>query len=321
LEKRAAEGLSPVTIETWGYLMRGYIIPHVGNLPLNKLSEVHVDGLYSTLRTSGRRKGEGGVSARTVHHVHRLLSEILKSAVRLKLIPNNPAEFVAPRLTDQPRSAAEKDRIRELLTGGGMQRLLPEAEGTWLHLPILFALFLGLRRGECLGMRWQDVDLKRGEVRVEQALKFIRGRGLVFLPPKTESGRRTVRLPEFIVAELVEHKAAQAAHRLQIGPGWQDSGLVIQQNDTGEPRTPDNLTHAHAKLPDRVGLGVLHFHDLRHGNATLLMVAGVSTKAISARLGHSDTQITRDWYQHVLPEMDDEAASKTDDFFKKAMGG
>lgn len=320
LERRASDGLSPVTLQTWGYLATAYIYPHIGKLSLAKLSEARVEALYVTLRTTGRRKGSGGISPRSVQHVHRLLSEVMKSAVRVKLIPSNPCEPVAPRMEEEQRSVTEVQRIQALLRGGGLQRLLNATEGTWLHVPVLLALFLGLRRGEVLGLRWEDVDLKAGTLRVEQTLQCLRGSGLVFKAPKSKTGRRTVGIPDFLGDELRKLKGVQAAHRLQMGPEWQDAGLVIQKDDTGGPRLPDNLTHGFAKVAERIGMGELHFHDLRHGNATLLKLSGVSTKVISARLGHSDTQITRDLYEHVMPEQDTEAANRTDRFFRDAMG-
>jgi integrase len=321
LEKREAEGLSPKTIETWRDFSRAYINPYVGTLPLTRLTTQQVDDLYTTLRQSGRRQSAGRLAPRTVLHVHRLLSEVMKSAVRLKLIPSNPCEDVPLRMEDDPRTVAEQERIAELVRGGGLSRLLAGAEGTWLSLPVLLAFGLGLRRGEVLGLRWIDVDFKAGTLRVEQTVQTLRGGKVVVKAPKSKAGKRTIGLPEFVAVELVQQKARQAAHRLQMGSAWQDAGLVIQQEDTGGPRLPDNLTHAFGKLADRAGIGVLHFHDLRHGNATMLKLAKVDTKVISARLGHSGTQITRDLYEHVLVEMDTDAAQKSDTFLRQALGG
>ncbi|MBI3911571.1 MAG: site-specific integrase [Armatimonadetes bacterium] len=205
---------------------------------------------------------------------------------------------------------------RPFLSPEELGRLLEGVRGDWLYLPALLAGVAGLRRGEVLALRWADVDFRAGTLIVRQTL----GADGRFAEPKSRESRREITLPAFLLAELQRHKAAQAEHRLQVGDAWTDRGFVVADG-LGNPRSPGSLTHAFAELTARAGLPKITFHDLRHVNATLLLLAGVPDKVASERLGHCDTQITRDLYQYVLPRMDEEAARKTDDFFRRALGG
>jgi integrase len=313
LAKRKADGLSPKTMETWGDFARAYIIPRLGRVALEKLTPTQVEEFYTYLRTSGRRRGEGGLAPRTVLHVHRLLSEVMKSAVHRQLITRNPCEPVAP--------SAGRCAKRPVLDPEGVQRLLTAAGGTWLHLPILLAAGMGLRRGEILGLRWQDIDFKTGTLSVDQTVQHVRGKGLLFKAPKTENSQRTITMPEFVAVELRKLKARQAEHRLQMGPDWIEPGLVFRNDDDGRARSPQTLTRGFARLLKQAGSPDMHFHDLRHTNATLLLLAKVDTKIVSARLGHCNTAITRDLYQHVMPQMDADAAERTDAIFRAAGAG
>lgn len=314
LEKRKADGLSPKTLETWRDFTRAYIAPHVGRVVLEKLAPKHVEELYTKLLVSGRRQGEGGLAPRTVLHVHRLLSEAMKSAVRLQLIPRNPCDGLGPKVG----AHVEREGVKQY-DEPTIRRLLDAAAGTWLEVPVLLAAGLGMRRGECLGLQWSAVNFKLGTLTIRQSVQSLRGQGTFEKSPK--SGKpRELALPEFLAEALRKHKGAQAAHRLQLGDAWTDRGFV-NTDGMGNPRSPGSLTFAFTQLIEREDLPPITFHDLRHLNATLLLLEGVDVKIVSARLGHCNTTITRDLYQHVLKPMDDDAARKTDAFFRRAMGG
>lgn len=317
LKKREGDGLSPKTLETWRDFSRAYIFPHIGKVPLEKLTPRQVDDLYSTLRASGRRRGEGGLSPRTVLHVHRLLSEAMKSAVRLEVIHRNPCETVGPKgVKLSPRSHVERFDLDAL------RKLYAAVEGTWLYVPVILATGLGMRRGECLGLTWEAVDLKAGRLDVEKTLQQLRGSDPSLKKPKGEKGR-SASMPAFVADALRKHKGAQAEHKLRAVGAWNEQGFVVT-DALGNPRTPNALSLAFAaamqRLAEQDGLPVLTFHDLRHVAATAQLMQGVPLKVVSRRLGHATTAITADLYQHVLQEMDDDAAQKTDDYFRQALG-
>jgi integrase len=313
LNEKRTSGLSPKTLETWADFCRAYINPRIGSIVLTELKSRDVKALYTQLALNGRTRGEGGLSDTTILHVHRLLSEALRAAMMgdEPLIPRNPCDGQAPRHGGREERHGVKAYDRATL-----RRLYTAVDDHWLYLPVLLSTGLGLRRGEVLGLRWSDIDLTRGTLSVRQTVQEIRGHGLIFKAPKTKKSVRTVTLPAFVLEALQEHSAAQMVHRAEVKEAWQDSGLVIA-DQTGAPRRPGAVTHAFAKMIKRHELPEITYHDLRHVNATLLLLAGVDTKVVSARLGHCNTTITRDLYQHVVDAQDAAAAQATDAFFRE----
>jgi integrase len=289
------------TYDGYRVIVDKHLVPALGMLPLPKLQPLHIQNYYAEAQRTGRRDGRGGLSALTVRHHHRLLHTALEQAVRWQLLPRNPAAGVEP-----PRP---KEEEMQVLDADGMRKLLEAAEGTNLHVPILLAVGTGLRRGEILGLRWQDLNLPAGTLTVQQSLEET-SEGLAFKAPKTKCSRRTIHLPLVVTEALVRHRAAQAAHRLQVGAAYEDQSLVIAWED-GRPYRPHYVTLAFTRLVKKHGLTV-RFHDLRHSQATALIALGEHMKTISSRLGHSSIQITMDRYGHLLPGMDQAAAARFD---------
>lgn len=250
-----------------------------------------------------------GLSAQTVTHHHRVLREALKQAVRWQMLAVNPADAVKP-----PR--AEHKEI-QVLDEKGAAALLRPLEGTRFHLVALLAVGTGMRRGELLGLRWQDIDLKSGKLAVRQNLQQTSS-GLLFKSPKTAKGQRSISLMPSTVTALRLHKRRQAALRLEKGPEYQDCGLVLCEDD-GSPWTPNRFSAQWHKAVGERGQKV-RFHDLRHTHATLLLRQGVHPKVVSERLGHATINITLDTYSHVMPDMQDEAAEKLDGVLRAATG-
>jgi len=229
---------------------------------------------------------------------HRVLREALKHAVIDGVLVANPADRVpAPR-----RVRRELDVLDQAQTA----RLLELAKGTRLYIPVLLAVAAGLRRGEVLGLRWDDLDLRAGTLSVQQTLEATK-HGLSLKPPKTPKSRRMVPLPAFAIEVLREHERLVAEHRLQLGSAYQNHNLVCAAPD-GKPWNPDTLTPAFADFICRSDLPRIRFHDLRHGHATLLLKHGIHPKIVSERLGHATVGLTLDTYSHVLPGMQEQAA-------------
>lgn len=302
LEDYARAKVAPKTFERYAEIIRLHLVPALGGTPLAKLQPLHVQRCYTEALKNGRKDGVGGLSAQTVLHHHRVLREALGHAVRWQLVGRNVADAVQP-----PRP--ERTEV-QCLDEDAIIRLLDAARGSRLYLPIVLAVSTGMRRGEILGLRWQDVDLNAGVIAVRQAAQQTRA-GISFKPPKTAKGRRVVALLELTVEALQQHKVEQAKERLLLGPGYQDHGLVCAQPD-GRPWRPDALTNAFAAFVRNAGLPRVRFHDLRHSHATLLLRQGVHPKVVSERLGHATVGITLDTYSHVLPGMQEEAAHKLD---------
>jgi integrase len=311
LEAYAKTNTTARTFQRYSDIVRGHLVPALGQLTLTKLQPLHIQEYYSEALATGRRDGNGGLSAKTVLHHHRVLREALKHAVKWRLIAVNPADATEP-----PRPQPHEIRV---LSEDEVARLIDAAKGTPLAFPILVALSTGLRRGEILALRWEDIDLQRATLAVRQSLEETRD-GIRFKVPKTKKSRRVVALPAALVEALVRHKGEQAQHRLMIGPDYRDHGLVIARPD-GTPVRPNYITLAFTRLSRRCELHGVRFHDLRHTHATELLRQGIHPKVVSERLGHATVGMTLDVYSHVLPDMQEEAARRIDQALRAVMGG
>ncbi len=271
-----------------------YLIPALGTLPLTALRPEHVQGLYADLL--GR-----GLSRRTVLHTHRILKEALSHAVKWRLVARNVCDAV-----DAPRPE-RKEMVA--LDGDGVSRLLYAATGSPYRDVFFVALYTGLRRSEVLALRWPDVDLDRGTIRVVAGLHRLTGMGLVLLPTKTARSRRQVTITQEVVDVLRSIRGSQLMAKMELGPAWQDTGFVFTKPD-GRPMDPEKVTHAFTSIVRAAGLNGVRLHDLRHTHASLMLQAGVHPKIVSERLGHAGVAITLDTYSHVLPGLQEEAADR-----------
>ncbi|WP_434075967.1 site-specific integrase [Moorella naiadis (nom. illeg.)] len=237
-----------------------------------------------------------------MRYIHVVLHEALSQARESGLILQNPVEAAKP-----PRHPKKKVQP---LNPEQVKRLLETAKGDTLYPAFLLALGTGLRRGEILGLRWQDLDLQKGTLQVRQSL--IRTReGFKFEEPKTEKSRRQIPLPPSVVAALKRHKAWVNQNKLIFGSDYEDHDLVFPV-ENGRPRDPKGFADHFNRLLDKAGLPHIRLHDLRHTHATLLLLEGVHPKVVQERLGHSTVSITLDIYSHILPGLQEKAAERID---------
>lgn len=279
----AKANVTAKTFERYEEMVKKHLTPALGHIRLAKLAPLHVQAYYTEALQKGRRDGSGGLSAKTVLHLHRLLREALQQAVRWQLVVRNVADAVEP-----PRPVRKEMRA---LDEGQTARLLEAAAGTRLFLPILLAVTTGARRGELLALRWSNVDLDSSRVTIRQSLEQTRRR-LAFKTPKNGKAR-VVALPPLAAEALRRHKVEQAKTRLMMGSAYADQGLVLARPD-GRPFDPSETSKAFRKLIRKTKLPVIRFHDLRHGHATHLLRQNVPLKVVSERLGHSGIAITGD---------------------------
>jgi integrase len=304
------EEVSPKSHERYEEIVRNFLGPALGNLRLAKLAPVHIQEAYNALATSGRRDGkEGGLAPRTRRHIHRILKSALSRAVKQQLLGRNPADAIdrLPKVERREMTALSADQS---------QLLLDEIGHTRVYWPVLIALATGMRRGEILALRWRNLDLDRGIVRVVESLEQTKA-GLRFKPPKTEKAR-AITLPAFAVDELRRLKRQQAEELLAQGIRQDGDALVCPRAD-GNPMQPRSLTHEFSVLISRSRLiPRIRFHDLRHSHASQLLVAGVHPKVAQERLGHSTITTTLDLYSHVSETMQEDAATRIDAAFRGA---
>jgi integrase len=298
----AQHGVARKTLQRYREIVELHLIPALGAIPLAKLRPVHIQGYYAQALASGRRDGNGGLSAQTVVHHDRVLSVAMKRARALRLIPNNPVEDVSrPKVDRHEIDVLEPTESAAVLAVSRRTRMFPI---------IFVALATGLRRGEVLGLRWSDVDLERCTLTVAQSLEQTTA-GLRFKAPKTKRSRRTIALSPSLVEELQAHRARQAAERLALGMGRDLCGLVFARID-GDPFKPSSVTEMFARIVRRAKIKTVSFHSLRHTHATNLLREGVHPKFASERLGHASIAITMDTYSHAIPGLQEDAAQRID---------
>jgi integrase len=302
----AAHNVSPKTFERYCGIIDKQIVPYIGPQPIQKLRPVHLTELYAKLSRDGRRAG-GSLAARTVGLVHRLLHLALKHATQWGVVQQNIASHVTP-----PRvTASEIEIIRE----GEILMVLRKLRGRRVYVVAAVALATGMRRGELLGLRWQDVDFNAGTLRIAQSLEQTKA-GLRLKSPKTKHGRRTITIPPAIVAELRLHWKAQQEQRLALGLGKASDDALVFPTWDGTPRSPAALTKEWTRAMQKAGLRVT-LHGLRHTHASSLIAAGVDVLTISRRLGHASPTITLGVYGHLYSNTDDKAALIMETMFSK----
>jgi integrase len=237
----------------------------------------------------------------TIAHIHKVLTQILKSAVKARKLCHSPMDDV------QTKPKARQEEIR-ILGDKELAALLAHLRGHWLYVPVLLTAATGLRRGEVLALRWSDIDFSAATLRVAQVMEFV-GPRISFKEPKTERSRRTVALPASVVLELKAHRKVQAEHCLKCGFGR--SELVFPRWD-GKPHNPDRFGDYFKREVLAAKLPRVTFHSLRHTHITCLLRNGVPVHVVSARAGHASPTITLTTYAHLLCG-DQEAAAATMD--------
>ena len=288
LEDFAKATLAPRTYHNYKLQIREHIVPAFGMMKLSKLDTPNIQALYTA-------KLRDGLKPSSVKYIHAVLHCALKKAVELRLIPRNPAASARP----------PKIRQEEITPLDAQQArlLLEAAKDDRFECLYILSLTCGLRMGESLGLKWSDIDLDAGTLRVHRQVQRIRdGGGLVFSEPKNAS-RRTIDLPQRAVEALRSYRKRQLEEQLRAGGKWQDNGLVFASRK-GTPLDAQNIVNRYFKpLLRHTGLPDIRWHDLRHTCATLLLGRGVHPKMVQHLMGHASIQLTLDRYSHWIPSM------------------
>ena len=313
--------LRPATYASYARVLRLRVLPAIGGHKLQAitgpmLTRLYLDLLEDGMRDAGKRdNGKRGLSVRSVRYTHTIIGAALGAAVEHGLIVRNPAQLAKP---PKASAAADGTAPMQVWTASELGRFLAAELGKREHPLWLLLATTGMRRGEGLGIGWEHLDLDAGAARVQRTLVDVLdadGDRPVWSDPKTASGRRTVALDAGTVAALRAHKAAQAAERLLVGPGYVDHGLVFAMPD-GRPYHPERLSRTFKARAKRAGVPVIRLHDLRHTWATLALEVDVSPRVVQERLGHANVSITLGVYSHVRPAMQADAAERVAALFR-----
>jgi integrase len=297
----ARSRLRPRTWDRYEENVRLHLEPTLGRIPLSRLSPYDVQRAHAALLKKG-------LAPATVRRAHAVLRAALQDALLWRQIASNPASLVRPpRGTAREMTALNQIEARALLQAARGGRL----EALWV-----LAVTTGLRQGELLALRWEDVDLEGGSLRVTGTLSRVAREDpadgepkthQVIAPPKTAHSRRRVDIGSLAVEALRVHRGRQAEERLRAANLWVDRDLVFC-GSMGGYLHPDQVDRQLKRLLADATLPAIRFHDLRHTAATLLLGRDVNPKKVSEMLGHSTVAITLDTYSHVLPGMHRQAA-------------
>jgi integrase len=282
LEQVAAPRVRATTLRSYRYSVDLYLVPRLGRKKVGALA-------VRDVRTFLAGLARDGVGERTAQYAHATLRAALEDAVREEMIPRNVAKLVRPpRPEKREREPLTVEQVRTLLKANREHRLYA--------LFVVFAV-LGMRRSEVLGLRWEDVDLDEGVLRIRRGLQRVDG-GLVVLPTKTRRSARVVPLPAFVVRVLRQHRKAQEAERRVLGPQWPDLGFVFT-TPIGTPIDPRNCTRVVQTAVQRAGLPPVRLHDFRHGCVSVLLALGVPPRTVMEIVGHATLEMTMNVYAHV----------------------
>ena len=291
-EAYAKVKVRPSSHQTYKGYIENHIKPNIGDIPIEKLTSLQLQKFYRLLLTEGRipriesEKQPKGLSAKTVRNINQVISSAMDMAVRHKLILTNPTEGC-----ELPKV---EHREMKTLPAEQLGAFLREAKESGVYELYYLDLATGLRRGELLGLKWEDVDLQNGIIHVRRQVARVDGE-VKELPLKTKNSYRNISISQDAVAMLTEMEA----HR---------SSDYVFPSSTGGPISPDSVNNMLHRVLKRAGLPSIRFHDLRHTFATLALQNGVDIKTVSGMLGHFSAGFTLDTYAHVTTSAQKEAA-------------
>jgi integrase len=303
----AAREISARTAQRYRQLLENQIVPHLGARLIRKLKPLDIEQWHTTLRNSGRVRGEGGIAARTIGHAHRVLGKALADAARNDLVSRNVTKAQpAPKVADDEDMVIVQD----------VPGLVAKLAGNRLHVQAMVALFTGMRLGEILALRWNRTDLDRKIAYVREALEQTKAHGIRFKAPKSKAGRRDITLPDILVDVLREHRKAALELRMQLGAGKLPEDALLFATIEGGPLSPNAISAAWADFAKSNHMPDVTFHALRHTHASQLIDQGVDIVTISKRLGHSKPDITLRIYAHLFRKDDGKAAAAINAVFR-----
>lgn len=294
--KAISGSLRPNTFSQYVQVFTQHINPSLGKMKLKDIRPEHIQALYN-------RKITSGAGVRTVLVIHGVLHHALRQALKTGLIIRNPADAVIrPRLVRKEMKTLNDTQIRNLLLA---------SQGTRLETLLYVAVTTGLRMGEIIGLKWEDLDMTARTLQIRRQVQRQKGKGLLECELKTKSSRRLVVLGESTIEKLKSHFNEQQTQRQLIGDRWTEKGLIFP-NTLGKPMEHNRLLKEFKEILSIAGLPIIRFHDLRHTAATLMFQMGINPKVVQEMLGHSDVNLTLNTYTHSLQSMQMEASNKMD---------
>ena len=303
----ASREQSPAAAETTARFLRLYIRPRLGHFLLSHLDPLHIQACYNELSDRGGIHAQP-LAPKTIRNAAGALHRALDQAVRWRLIPINPADKLSlPHRNPSTRRAADLHETASLIEA--------LAHSSY-RLPILVALYTGMRRGEIVGLRWEDFDADVNLLRVARSIGHTTALGPFVKEPKTAAGVRALLIPPELVRELQTHRKGQIERASQSSEVFVDHGWIFP-DPAGELMSPGRLGKAFGRLARAANIQ-LSLHELRHTQATILFANGIQDKLVSERLGHASVTITKDLYTHLIADLQRPAVDAVVNFIAAA---
>lgn len=285
------------TLKQYEQVIKQHIAPVLGDVKLRDLTPIMLQRFYNL-------KLENGTSENTVALMHRVLRGALRQAHMMGLIVRNPLVSVrCPKPERKEMKTLNESQVRNLLL---------VARSTGLEALLHITVTTGLRMGEVIGLKWEDLDMGTGSLRVQRQVQREKGKGLVFSQPKSAKSRRVIILGPSAIDKLKLHYQQQHWSKLIAGDRWEENDLIFP-NTIGKPMEHSRLLKDFKEILKKAELPIIRFHDLRHTAATLMLQAGIHPKIVQETLGHADISLTMNTYSHALPTLQKEAAAKMDE--------
>ena len=304
------KNLEPKTLASYNCEIKNHIKPHLGNLKLIKLAPLHLENYYYFLLEEGkvnlierqdstgrmkdriekmRKEGKAGLSVTTVRYHHRIIHKALNQALKWQMVPRNAADAVEPpKIVKKEIEHMKKDQVNKFIEC---------IKGSPDYPVIAAAIFTGMRQGELLGLKWENVDFDAGIIHVKEQLQYLPDRGYFFKPPKQHSVR-DIPMPLPLGYILRQVKKEQERLKEIYKTDYQNKDLVFCNLD-GQPMDGTGLTKRFQKLLKENGFPKIRFHALRHTFATMCRAAGMEIADIQDLLGHADISTTKNMYTHI----------------------
>ncbi len=267
---------------------------YLGRYPLQALTPMQIEKFYAELLATGSRDGTK-LSAKTVRNTHTVLRKALSDAERLGLVVRNAAGAARPPSEVRPE--------QKTWTSGDLREFFGAIADDRLYPAFALLATTGMRRGEVLGLRWNDLDFDGAQLAIAQTLTTVGYSDLIIGPPKTPRSRRHVYLDAQTIEVLREHQKRQREERLLVGPAWNSDSDLVFRDELGGMIHPDRFSRHFESVVRTLEVPRIRLHDLRHTYATLALKAGVHPKVVSERLGHATVGVTLDLYSHVVPSI------------------
>ncbi|NJJ41564.1 site-specific integrase [Paenibacillus apii] len=303
LETHAKPNFKPTSYDTEKTIIEARIIPALGKVKLEALTPRAIKTFYAELRKS--------YSKDYVKNIHG----VLKRALRLAYTESGLlGEDIMSKVSMRSKVNANEQKEMQFWTIEEFTRFLESSREHVHYIVFSLAVYTGMRRGEVLGLRWQDIDFEHKELRVIQTANWTRN-GLVIQRPKTNDSIRRVKLFQRIIDDLQARYEQVQAYKTEYGDAYEDNDLVCCYPSGGYIK-PKRITEGMEVLVRKAGVKKIRFHDLRHTHASFLLRIGINPKVAAERLGMTPAMFN-ERYSHLLPTMQEEAVDKIEQELNK----